>query len=507
MPTQKLKYFLGIAVLLNSATVAFSQNRNANAVDFEKELIQIQSEIWDNPATLGYRYNKSFTDVSLAVKQWKANELHTIEKGNKTFFVDFDAYSYKKREKSFVFGRVCYSKSNTSNIKWSTVSDYKELAPYIVADTIGGKSYGENYYFEGIYSLIQKKNNFAIQAKYRSAEDYRKLDPRPKSTVSDLEVKLGGIREINSKYMIGLHAGFHDYQQDHSIVAKRPGTGIKIFYLRGLGISDENFSTVVTDNEPIDNIYEKKGFSISTQLFPIGHTGFFQSLSYAANKLEFFGDQNDLVNHLDSREFNFTLGKQYQFSNKIFKIKSFAFFQNKEGSDYNYNHNRQLLSVAEKFISSRLNGGVDGILFVKEEKHSSFYQTLISYGVDKSEYKVATTQNPKQEIEKLRIKLNAGRSFQFRKSSLNIKLLALADYSINSELTTSSLATDGANEGLVTLNYKFLSADKLMLSTDIRYDINIKNSYNIYTRLAYHQMIINESKSQYSFNLAIGLTL
>ncbi|WP_320018972.1 DUF6850 family outer membrane beta-barrel protein [Labilibaculum manganireducens] len=510
MLTQKLKSILGIVILLNLTASAFAQDRNANAVDFEKELIQIQSGIWDNPAMLGHQYNKSFTDVSLVWKQRKANGLYRIETGNKTSSIDFDAYSFKRREKNFVFGRASYSKNNMDNIKWNTVSDYSELAPYIVADTIGGKTYGENYSFEGIYSLIQKKSTYALQAKYRSSEDYRKLDPRPKSTVSDLEIKLGGTREINSKYMIGLYAGYHDYQQDHEVDALRPGTGIEVFYLRGLGISDENFSTVVTNSGGVGNIYEKKGYSLGTQLIPIGQTGWYQSFSYKKSKLELLkivGTGYDIVNDFDAVEFNFSLGKQFQFSNKTVKLKSFGSYQSKTGSEYNYNHNRQLLSVTEKYSAKYLDGGFTSILLVRGIKHSSLYQMEIKYSSDESEYKIANSKNPKQEVEHVTLRLNTGRNFQFSKSSLNIKLEALAQYCINSDLTTSSLAKGKANESLIVPNYEYLKSDWLSLASNIRYDFDTKNTYGIYTKLAYQYMIIENSKSQYSFNFAIGLTL
>ena len=459
---------------------------------------------------LSYQYNQSFTDVSLAWKQRKADGLHRIEIGDKTSSVDFDAYSFKKREKSYVFGRASYSKSNTDNIKWNTVSDYSELAPYIVGDTIGGKSYGENYSFEGIYSLIHKKSTYAIQAKYRSSEDYRKLDPRPKSTVSDLKLNLGATTEVSSKYRIGAYVGFCDYQQDHSIVAKRPGTGIKIFYLRGLGISDENFSTVITNSESNSNIYEIKGYSMGIQLLPIGQTGWYQSFSYKKMKLELLktvGKGYDTVNDLDSREFNFSLGKQFQFLKKTFTIKSFASFQNKAGSDYYYNHNRQLLSVTEKYSAKYLDGGLTSILFVRGVKHSSLYQMEIKYSSDKSEYKLATIQNPKQELEYVTLKLNAGRNFHFSKSELNMKFSALAKYCINSDLITSSLVNGKANETLIVPNFEYLKSNWLSLASNIRYDFDTKDTYGIYTKLAYQYMIIENSKSQYSFNFVIGLTL
>ncbi|RKD98555.1 DUF6850 family outer membrane beta-barrel protein [Marinifilum flexuosum] len=510
MLIQKLKSIFGIVILLNLAASAFAQNRNANAVDFEKELIQIQSGVWDNPAMLSHQYSKSFTDVSLAAKQWKANELHLIEEGDKQSSIDFDAFSFKRLKKSFVYGRASYSKKNTNNIKWNTVSDYEKLAPYVVADTIGGKSYGENYYFEGIYSFIHRKNNYAIQAKYRSAEEYRKLDPRPRTTISDLEIKLGGTRKINSKYTIGLYTGFQDYQQDHEIGARRPGTGIKIYYLRGLGISDENFSTIVTNSKSNSNIYEIKGYSVGTQLLPIGQTGWFQSFSYKKSKLELLktvGSGYDIVNDLVSKKFEFSLGRQYLLDQKTCKVKAFASYEDKKGREFNYNHNRKLLSVLDKYSESNVSGGISGILFVKKEKYTTFYKTSLTYNYDNLEYKKSTSRNPKQEIEKLRLDLNAGRSFQFNESALNVKLAAVFDYCVGSELMTTSPVAEGANKGLVIPNYDFLSADKFLLGTDIRYDINTKKSYNIYTRLAYHQMMISGSKSQYGINLAIGLTL
>lgn len=510
MYLNSFKYILSLFLLINTVTLVFSQDRSANVGDFKQELIQIQDDIWSNPAMLGYQYNESFTDVSLAWKQWKANGMHRIETGDKTSSIDFDAYSFKKREKSFVFGRASYSKSNTDNIKWNTVIDYTELAPYIVGDTIGGKSYGEKYSFEGTYSLIQKKNTYAILAKYRSSESYRKLDPRPKSTVSDLEVNLGATTEISSKYRFGAYVGFRNYQQDHSIVAKRPGTGIKIFYLRGLGISDENFSTVVTNGGGVGNTYEKKGYFLGSQLFPISQTGWFQSFSYKKSKLEFLktvGKGYDAVNDLDTKEFNFSLGKQFQVTNKIVKVKSFVSLLNKNGSDYYYNHNRQLLSVTEKYSARHSDGGFKGVLFIKNSKHSSLYSAMIKYSFDESEYQIATSKNPKQELEYVTLKLNTGRNFQFSKSSLNIKFGALAQYCINSDLITSSLAKGKANESLIVPNFEYLKSNWLNLTSNIRYDIDTKSTYGIYTKLAYQHIIIENSKIQYSFNFAIGLTL
>ena len=141
-----------------------------------------------------------------------------------------------------------------------------------------------------------------------------------------------------------------------------------------------NFSTVVTNSGGVGNIYEKKGYSLGTQLIPIGQTGWYQSFSYKKSKLELLkivGTGYDIVNDLDAKEFQFTLGKQYQFTNKIFKINSFASYQSKTGSDYNYNYNRQLLSVIEKYSAKYLDGGFTSILLVRGIKHSSLYQMEI----------------------------------------------------------------------------------------------------------------------------------
>ncbi|NOU58381.1 DUF6850 family outer membrane beta-barrel protein [Marinifilum caeruleilacunae] len=500
-----VKYILGVVVIINSAAFAFTQNRNANAVDFEKELINNQSEIWRNPAMLSHKYDKSFSDISLSLQENKSNGLYIIELGDKNSAINFDAYSFKKRKQSSVFGRAKYIKSHTENIKWNTVSDYYRLYPFIVADTIGGKSYKEHYYFEGIYNYESENYTIGIQGKYKATEEYRKLDPRPKSTVSDVTINIGVLKKISKKYKIGANFSFADYQQDQDIDVYKTGAGIKIYYLRGMGVSDKEFSTPVKSNDPKYNTYELKSYEIGTQLIPVDDKGFFSSVSYQKSELE-LADILYKINHMNSKTLNLSLGRLFKPNGRFLKLKSYFKYLSQKGFDHSYK-DFKLINVTQKYTADKFKLGIDGILFYKKEHRSTFYHLNVNYSYSNEERWILTGQKPLQELNHLNLNLGLGKRFVLKKSSLNLKLFSLANYCLNSDLITTNVASEGANEGLITPNYKFLSADKLILGTDIRYDIGTKKSYGLYTRLEYNQMIISGSKSQYGFNLAIGLTL
>jgi hypothetical protein len=504
MLKEKIRIVICILTLINTPLFVHGQERKALKTDFESELRTVQNELWINPALIDHQYKWEFTDASLTYKTRESLGLYTIEEGNKNTSIDFDAYSFKNILKSSLYGRATYNNSTTENINWNTVSDHILLAPYIVADSIGGKSFKENYAFEGIYKRSIKESSFAIQFKYKSSESYRKLDPRPKSTVSDLNIIIGGATPIFANYKFGLSLNYRDYQQNNGVEAMRPGTGIKLFYLRGFGISDENFSTVITDRQSNSNTYDIKGYSIAAQLMPDASSGFFHSLSYSTNRVELqTTHQLDIVSHLENKKADLVIGKSYQSIKREIKIKAFVSYTDKKGFEYNYNHDRKLLSSGQKYSSNLLNAGINSVWLNHGKKNKALYNIELAYTKDESDYKTSSLQQPKQVIEYLRIKALGGKSLGFTKTGLNFKLSGIYLYTINNELVLSKLTEERVNNTLVLPNYNYLKNDKLIIDSDIRYDID----YGLYGRLNCQYIFIKSSKPQYSLALSIGLTL
>lgn len=490
-----------------AANTVVSQNRIANKVDFNQELINFQNLIWTNSALLYFYQDLSYSDISLQYGQEKANGLHRIEKGDETSDLNFDAFSFKKRKKSVVMGRASYKKSTSKNMIWNNVADYDLLAPYIVADTIGGTSMEELYAFEGAYCFKKGQNTYGVKALYRASEEYRKLDPRPKSTVSNLELNIGTSVAVQLKYRLGINVSYQNYQQDHSVKALRPGTGIKIFYLRGFGISDESFANVITDNSSAGHTYEQKGYSMGSQLLPITGNGFFNSVEYQHTKLELLDTNYDLISRLMCNKLGVEIGKEYFENNKTIKVKAYVNYYKKSGSEFNYNLNRLLLSVTEKYTNTIMDGGISFIVSNSKKKNHFFYQSTLGYRNNNSNYKaVIAGENPLQEVEKVYLELKGGGRYKFPESVLSIKFCTGYESCLHHQIITSDLAVQSVDKTLVIPDYQFLSSDQFQISSDIRYDIDTNKMYGIYFRAKQFTMLFKNSQPYWGFSMAIGLT-
>jgi len=507
LPVRKIVPKICILAILFITNTMVSQNRIASNVDFNYQLNNFQSLVWNNSAMLYFYNDSSYSDVSLQYGQQRANGLHQIEIGDAINNLSFDASSFKKRKKSVVVGRAQYQNSKSKNILWNNVADYNLVAPYVVADTIGGTSMSELYAFEGAYCFKKGQYIYGIKAFYRASEEYRQLDPRPKSTVSNLELNVGASVAITLKYRLGFSAAYQNYQQDHYIEALRPGTGIKIFYLRGFGISDESFSSVITDSNSASDTYEQKGHTLGIQLLPINESGIFSSVQYTHAKLELQDSNYDIINHLLSNKWSMELGKAYVKNRKITKVKAYLNYHNKNGSEYNYNRNRLLLSVIEKYSSTLVDGGISYIALSTKKKNHYFYQSSLGYCSNISDYKAAIVgENPLQNIKKVYLGLTGGLKHRFSKSVLSIKLNAKYENCLHKKIITSNLAVQSANETLVISNYKYLSANQFLLTSNIRYDLDTNKIFGIYFRAKQFSMLFKNSQPYYGLSMSVGLT-
>ncbi len=499
---------LGVILTMLFSLTAQAQVKNANSHFFNRELRGQTASFATNPAYVFYLADSSYSDVSL---QWNSIEqkgLHNIQMGSDFADRRFDANTLRLNSKSAIYGKASYQNGYAEAIKWNTTADAHMHYPYVVADTIGGTSYREYYTFMGGYAMHLGRFTIGGEINYRSGLTYRKIDPRPKNTLSDLTLTVGATMPVAS-YRLGFNMGIQNYKQSQKIDVYRPGSGIKLFYLRGMGISDAGFSTVITDNSGSTNYYDTFAKTFALQLHPEKRSGMYYSLNYQSSSMELSNVNDDLVHRLEKHNYNTEIGHQSVHPNYTFNLKAFAGAQLHNGYEYNYDRGRELISVASKYGHDNLNVGFSGI-YTSRLSHTNHFFVLASvqWFKDSEEYKTPSTEpKAQQEYTLLNPSMTMGIDRQWSKSYLSFKLETSYWTCLDKRLQTSSMAAESANETLIIPNFEYFTKDKLLLKPLLRYSREITNKSDVYLQSEFLHINFENGKPTAGFRLAVGFIL
>ena len=484
--------------------------RQASRHDFNKELSGYMASFLSNPALQFLNPDSTYTDLSVNLGLVNAGGLYMTEGGDKSENVSFNVHSFNRKDATILYGGAGYENRSDEHVNWNSVADYQLVAPYIVADTTGGTSKQEYYSFFGGYAHQWSNKTFGIGAEYRAGESYRTLDPRPKSTISDFSVNAGMAFKLTD-YQLAAGAMYSTYKQELDINVYRPGGGNKVFYMKGFGICDENFSTVISSNDNLGNYYDLNAWKLSMQLFPRGN-GYFSAINFRHGTLNMKDGNQDnayTLYQLNTNEYYAEIGRLYIRQKVHVKIKGYGGFLHKKGSEYNYAQSLTVLSVAQKYSQRELSGGID--CFVSSTHavpRQYFIKAGIGYFSYHAQYKLPSP-DPKayQEFGFISTDLTAGINKHYLKSAMTIKISMRYDHCLDKKYREASLATAETLRSAVIPDFEYLTAKKINLSPQVRYDIDLKGNYGLYvTARQFNEFYIGD-KPKTGLNIAIGLTL
>lgn len=234
-----------------------------------------------NPAFYGRKYRYSRNELQLAFHHDRQKKAYVEQKGDGFFATRIRTESYiRLSERSVVWGTASYRTRNTRNIRWNNTADYDLLAPDVTADSVGGNTKGEQYYFRGGYAGSCGRWTIGAEAEFRAEQEYRQRDPRMRGVVSDLNIRLGTSRELAS-YRWGLALLGNVYRQRNDVKFYNLDGGYSQYLMTGLGESYQRFA----DNKP-DVQYRGGGVGLSMQMMPIASPGWMVSVSTSEHRYE-----------------------------------------------------------------------------------------------------------------------------------------------------------------------------------------------------------------------------
>lgn len=199
---------------------------------------QVNEAVFLNPAMQSYRDSLSQTEVSVGYDYRHATTPMRLEQGDghSRAFANVDAFL--RKGKTTLWGNVYYSNGSTRNIQFCETSDFELLYPYLMADTVGGKSKQERYHFLGGFSYPLGRWNVAAEGSYTALMEYRTRDPRPKNLSGDLKVSLAAsyrLGNLDDGYVLALVLNARKYKQTNEVKLYNEASVPTIYHLTGLG--------------------------------------------------------------------------------------------------------------------------------------------------------------------------------------------------------------------------------------------------------------------------------
>lgn len=255
-----------------------------------------------NPASMFYLMPFSLSDFRISGSLADSDEPAVVQQGTGHAMASVSASSYLRMNSSaVVWGAADFTTGRRRDILWNNAADYILVAPYTLADSVGGNLSLRSYSFSGGYSGKARRWTWGAEASYRAEIDYRNRDPRDKTVVSDLQARAGATLLAARRYIIGAGADLRVYNQESDVDFYNPNNDIRTYLLTGLGNTYARFS----GNSSRNTAYKGIGYGAVVQLIPASATGF--SLSARLGKLRITQVLRD-YNNLDlTRSDTYTL--------------------------------------------------------------------------------------------------------------------------------------------------------------------------------------------------------
>lgn len=144
-----MRRFLGIVFFMALATLAHAVVKDSIGVTrFYLPTDNVgESVVKGTQSAMLYAYNRSFTQIALTAKYRDESRALIPQLGRGETKGVFSADSYiRLNKKTALWGNVEYSNGEVKSVCWNSASDYVQLYPYIIADSVGGTSLRSNIF-------------------------------------------------------------------------------------------------------------------------------------------------------------------------------------------------------------------------------------------------------------------------------------------------------------------------------------------------------------------------
>lgn len=469
------------------------------------------SNIYTNPTTVFYRpdafsHGKIETNYSHSTQK----NLGLIQEGEQFSQYKITADGFSIKDNKAYWGNIEYSNFRRKNVQWSDVYDYDKLGPYIIADSIGGDSQGEEYKLSGGLSIRHNKWVFGAEAGYIAGQSYRKKDPRPQATSTDIFLRLATSYSILGNYQLGTSFDIAKYREKIGIKSEKNDNNFTFYPLKGFGQYDlrrykENEST-------FSWLYEGQRYGVSVFFTPQNKSGFLGKFAFCYESIDSNIDTGSQRNRSPYVYRTYTtqgsLGWQkWQDNSRSFISLNYDYLFG-EGIEKLYINERineifyetfLLYSArfyAKETIGIKLAGGHEWI----SKKNVKWITANVTYYTNEEEYSYPQYT---MRFERIISSIEFGGEFRTKGKSTFIPKLGL----LYSPLQSSrKILPEGERVFDLALkpNIKYFEADLIGLNASLTYQYKLKQIGSIYATMNINYLTDNDN-SRYYTGVSVGV--
>ena len=232
-----------------------------------------------NTASRLFARRHSLTEVE-ARFNWRQESSAVLEPlGDAAMTGEFNVRSHVVlNDRSAAVAGADYYNGVKRNVRWNSVSDYELLAPYVMADSLGGDLRTSQYSFYGGYAMRRRRFNWGAGAGYRALHEYRQTDPRPRSVVSDFRLDLSA-GCLFDRYRLNADVSLRLYRQFQEVsFMNERGANTSELHFTGLGT---HFGRFAGSGDYCATRYRGTGCDVALSLMPLHSGGFYALGGYA----------------------------------------------------------------------------------------------------------------------------------------------------------------------------------------------------------------------------------
>jgi hypothetical protein len=289
---------------------------------------------YSNPAAALWRPVRDRMTVEATWQQRNAPNYHLIREGKRAHSFELSAEGIQRDARSAFWGSASYRNHKRIGTHWTDVTDLHRIGPYQVTDSIGGNVSGEEYLLSGGFSLTAGQYIWSMEAGYRAGNDYRKRDPRPKTTISEPYLRIGAALPAGD-YRLGVTLSASLYQQRLHVTTVEPNRSDTYFAMKGFGMYDRLQSGYGSN---FNWLYEGNNYGLSLFALPETGNGWIGSAAFLSEQTESYSKANMYPFLFRTRTFNFQAGHSRRNDYETKAIKVEGYLQQGNGKERIYEH-------------------------------------------------------------------------------------------------------------------------------------------------------------------------
>ena len=416
-------------------------------------------------------------------------DFHSVFKGKSDRSFDFSSQSFRKINKTYLFGSFNYSKSVEKELNFSNTNDPVVNYPYLLTDTIGNDTNDREFFKLQtiISSPVNSQLDWGLSFGYKVGTASQNRDPRPESKVSQTTVSPGLLFKAN-RFKLGANFTYGYYNEDIDISVVEENAQHTMFKLHGPGVFSYHASS------SFYRLYQQQQFGggmqvgwVSGNISNLLHSDYKYSVQTIddgrrGGMATWAATRNDA--RLDGIDWNLTDVFSIDKGGKVHQLKTMLDIINKRGTEFIQRLEKVGATDLEhwitygeeqKYYSLRTNAELNYQLLVKDEENlmESLFNAGLKYSAFKEKYYLP---NNDQRYSNLLFAASYLKLFSFPRASVSAEMKFSYQFNLDGKQNLSEI--NFSVEKMYEPEFNFLTEGFLSPGVSLAYQVPLQKTFD-----------------------------